>query len=108
MVQTSPGHSALPYLLGGLAATLGLVTFALLLLSCSYNWRISGNSNNDEESGERDVEANDAKLAAAAEVTPVAEESKVVVIMAGDVKPTFLATPMCINNERRENSGLIC
>ncbi|PPS09329.1 hypothetical protein GOBAR_AA11312 [Gossypium barbadense] len=37
----SPWHSPVPYLFGGLAAMLGLIAFALLILACSY-WRLSG------------------------------------------------------------------
>lgn len=97
IAQKSPWHSPVPYLFGGLAAMLGLIAFALLLLACSY-WRFSaGNSNNEENDGEsRDIERGpDGKsdTATAVKVVPVFED-KIVVIMAGDVKPTFLATPM--------------
>ncbi|KAI3782161.1 hypothetical protein L2E82_12195 [Cichorium intybus] len=34
--QQSPWHSPVPYLFGDLAAMLGLIGFALLLLACSY------------------------------------------------------------------------
>ncbi|CDP14456.1 unnamed protein product [Coffea canephora] len=96
IVQKSLWHSPLPYLFGGLAAMLGLIAFALLLLACSY-WRLSSSINNQESSGERDSEegGDDGKAenAAAGKAMPGFEE-KIVVIMAGDVKPTFLATPM--------------
>ncbi len=73
---------------------LGLIAFALLILACSY-WKLSGYLENNE--GERDLEAGtdadgdskaDAKAAA-----PVYEE-KFLVIMAGQEKPTYLATPI--------------
>ncbi|EMS45822.1 hypothetical protein TRIUR3_28536 [Triticum urartu] len=37
----SPWQSPVPYLFGGLAAMLGLIAFALLILACSY-WKLSG------------------------------------------------------------------
>ncbi|KAL6567841.1 hypothetical protein OROGR_001509 [Orobanche gracilis] len=40
-VQRSQWHSPVPYLFGGLAAMLGLIAFALLILACSY-WKLSG------------------------------------------------------------------
>ncbi|KAF8400386.1 hypothetical protein HHK36_013684 [Tetracentron sinense] len=89
-VQHSPWHSPVPYLFGGLAAMLGLIAFALLILACSY-WKLSGSMENGEE-GERDLE-NGGNGGETVRVPPVFEE-KIVVIMAGDQKPTFLATPM--------------
>lgn len=93
----SPWHSPVPYLFGGLAAMLGLIAFALLILACSY-WRLSGylenngdnnnNSNRDLEAGGEGNGDNPGKAA-----PPVFEE-KLLVIMAGQEKPTFLATPM--------------
>ncbi|KAI4381101.1 hypothetical protein MLD38_007209 [Melastoma candidum] len=91
--QRSPWHSPVPYLFGGLAAMLGLIAFALLILACSY-WKLSGyleggnaessdGQRRDLESGNKDEEP---------QKPPVFEE-KVLVIMAGQVKPTFLATP---------------
>ncbi|KAL7097379.1 hypothetical protein ACP275_10G141100 [Erythranthe tilingii] len=90
--QRSPWHSPVPYLFGGLAAMLGLIAFALLILACSY-WKLSGYLENrgGDADGDRDLEAGDedgGKTAA-----PVMEE-KFLVIMAGQEKPTFLATPM--------------
>ncbi|XP_024012015.1 protein GLUTAMINE DUMPER 3 [Eutrema salsugineum] len=87
----SPWHSPVPYLFGGLAAMLGLIAFALLILACSY-WRLSGYLDGEEnQSRERDLEAGDGKPEKA--VKPVALPEKFLVIMAGNVKPTYLATP---------------
>lgn len=36
----SPWQSPVPYLFGGLAAMLGLITLALLILACSY-WKLN-------------------------------------------------------------------
>ncbi|KAL7150646.1 hypothetical protein ABFS83_05G127700 [Erythranthe nasuta] len=95
-IQRSPWHSPVPYLFGGLAAMLGLIAFALLILACSY-WKLSGQVNGGE--GDDDLEEGGGAAAAekgennsAAKATAAFEE-KFLVIMAGDVKPTFLATP---------------
>ncbi|KAA8525674.1 hypothetical protein F0562_007529 [Nyssa sinensis] len=90
-VQRSLWHSPLPYLFGGLAAMLGLIAFALLILACSYR-KLSDRVDN-HEGGDRDVEAADNKPRDTGKALPVFEE-KIVVIMAGDEKPRFLATPM--------------
>ncbi|KAH6779413.1 glutamine dumper 3 [Perilla frutescens var. hirtella] len=92
-VQRSPWHSPVPYLFGGLAAMLGLIAFALLILACSY-WKLSGYLDNRGD-GERDLEAGeeDGGDGASKPPPPVMEE-KFLVIMAGQEKPTFLATPM--------------
>ncbi|KAL2548167.1 protein GLUTAMINE DUMPER 3-like [Forsythia ovata] len=98
-VQRSPWHSPVPYLFGGLATMLGLIAFALLILACSY-WKLSGQMNTAEgQGGEGDVEAGDEKKGGASVKRPLPVfEEKIVVIMAGDVKPTFLATPMFSTN----------
>ena len=74
---------------------LGLIAFALLILACSY-WRFSnGHLDDGESGGEGDLESGgDGKGDEPRKVGPVVYEEKIVVIMAGDEKPTFLATPM--------------
>ncbi|KAJ6407023.1 hypothetical protein OIU84_010526 [Salix udensis] len=91
----SPWHSPVPYLFGGLAAMLGLIAFALLILACSY-WKLSGYLESGNEGGERDLEAGEGenKSGDGSEKKPAAFEEKILVIMAGELKPTFLATPM--------------
>ncbi|XP_074568137.1 protein GLUTAMINE DUMPER 3-like [Curcuma longa] len=86
----SAWHSPVPYLFGGLAAMLGLIAFALLILACSY-WKLSGYL--DAEDG-RDASADSEVAGGGGDslVKPSPPES-FVVIMAGDCKPTFLATP---------------
>ncbi|GKV00515.1 hypothetical protein SLEP1_g13190 [Rubroshorea leprosula] len=88
------GHSPVPYLFGGLAAMLGLIAFALLVLACSY-WKLSGSLEMGEgEQGERDLEAGEGKGDdAQKKAQPQVLEQKFLVIMAGEMKPTFLATP---------------
>lgn len=89
--QHSAWHSPVPYLFGGLAAMLGLIAFALLILACSY-WKLSGYLENGDSS-ERDVENGDEKAVDSIKI-PTSLDPKVVVIMAGDEKPTYLATPI--------------
>ncbi|CAA7032979.1 unnamed protein product [Microthlaspi erraticum] len=87
----SPWHSPVPYLFGGLAAMIGLIAFALLILACSY-WRMSTSG---EESGEGNGggvdEEKESRSGGKAE--NAAYEEKILVIMAGDNLPRFLATP---------------
>lgn len=90
--QRSPWHSPVPYLFGGLAAMLGLIAFALLILACSY-WKLSGYLDSGDGAGDRDLEAGDGKGDDEKKTPPVFEE-KILVIMAGQAKPTFLATPV--------------
>ncbi|KAI3694721.1 hypothetical protein L1987_77691 [Smallanthus sonchifolius] len=89
-VQRSPWHSPVPYLFGGLAAMLALIAFALLILACSC-WRIAPDGERDIESGNRN-ENGDSKPVNHKE--PTVFEEKCLVIMAGQVNPTFLATPI--------------
>ncbi|KAK0572638.1 hypothetical protein LWI29_034627 [Acer saccharum] len=92
----SPWHSPVPYLFGGLAAMLGLIAFALLILACSY-WKLSGYLDGGENGGgDRDLEAGEGGKGddtAQNKLSQVFEE-KILVIMAGELKPTYLATPM--------------
>lgn len=95
--QRTAWHSPVPYLFGGLAAMLGLIAFALLILACSY-WKLSVQSE-ERERQERDLESENAQNheknnnSGKGDETKVYEE-KILVIMAGDQKPTFLATPV--------------
>ncbi|KAE8676618.1 Protein GLUTAMINE DUMPER 2 [Hibiscus syriacus] len=93
-LHPSPWNSPVPYLIGGLAAMLGLIAFALLILACSY-WKLSGylEEEGSSEQAERDLEAGEGKGGDDTRLRPVMEP-KVLVIMAGQVKPTFLATPI--------------
>ncbi|KAG6531440.1 protein GLUTAMINE DUMPER 1-like [Zingiber officinale] len=82
-------HSPVPYLFGGLAAMLALIALALLLLACSY-WKLSRRPERDVGGGE----AEGKMRSEAAAVWQAGYEEKVVVIMAGEEKPTYLATPI--------------
>lgn len=93
LAQKSPWHSPVPYLFGGLAAMLGLIAFALLILACSY-WKLSGYlEGGDSAGGDRDIELGGEGFGEKPKLHPVFEE-KILVIMAGEVMPTFLATPV--------------
>lgn len=79
---------------------LGLIAFALLILACSY-WKLSGYlgaASVGGGGGGGDVERGDhGEINISEEDTVKIEavfEEKIVVIMAGDEKPTFLATPI--------------
>ncbi|KAL8037246.1 hypothetical protein ABFX02_11G027400 [Erythranthe guttata] len=96
LVRRSPWQSPVPYLFGGLSAMLGLIAFALLVLACSY-WKLSAagdvENSDDAAAAERDLEGGGGGGAANPPQPPELEE-KYLVIMAGQEKPTFLATPM--------------
>ncbi|KAG2263175.1 hypothetical protein Bca4012_080363 [Brassica carinata] len=87
VVPHSPWHSPVPYLFGGLAAMFALIAFALLILACSY-WRLSGSAERDLEDGDDGKSDGDTH-----KDRTTAMPEKFLVIMAGDVKPTYLATP---------------
>ncbi|GMH04397.1 hypothetical protein Nepgr_006236 [Nepenthes gracilis] len=72
-------NSPVPYLFGGLAVMLGLIAVALIILACSY-WRSSSGGTGAGEGTRRAAE--------------VDSEPKIVVIMAGDEIPTYLAKPL--------------
>lgn len=91
-VTKSPWHSPVPYLFGGLAAMLGLIAFALLILACSY-WKLSTSLESGQGMGERDLEAGADDAGRDLKPKPVLED-KFLVIMAGEEKPSYLATPM--------------
>ncbi|GMI89132.1 hypothetical protein HRI_002582500 [Hibiscus trionum] len=97
-------HSPVPYLFGGLAAMLGLIAFALLILACSY-WKLSGylESGDGGGGGDTDLEAGEGKGEQTLKGGAPVMEQKFLVIMAGQAKPTFLATP--ISSSRSSSFG---
>ncbi|XP_014504125.1 protein GLUTAMINE DUMPER 5-like [Vigna radiata var. radiata] len=87
----SPWHSPVPYLFGGLAIIMALISMALFILACSY-WRLTRTTQQtDLESKEGDDDPREKEQ-------PLVYEEKILVIMAGDHKPTFLATPSSNTN----------
>ncbi|XP_044468940.1 protein GLUTAMINE DUMPER 2-like [Mangifera indica] len=98
------GHwnSPVPYLFGGLGAMLGLIAIALIILACSYRRSSMNSSGSDHhDQGESVKQVVDMQL----EMEP-----KIVVIMAGDDNPTYLAKPasasasVCTCHQTRFNS----
>ncbi|KAF2542085.1 hypothetical protein F2Q68_00029090 [Brassica cretica] len=86
----SPWHSPIPYLFGGLAAMIGLIAFALLILACSY-WRLSPSGEEDGQNGGAEDEEKESRSGDKAENGTY--EEKFLVIMAGENMPRFIATP---------------
>ncbi|KAL0906403.1 hypothetical protein M5K25_024895 [Dendrobium thyrsiflorum] len=96
-VHSAPWRSPLPYLFGGLASMLGLITFALLVLACAY-WKLSGyleRVNSGEHMSETAGSGGHGRAAdEAQEKQAMALEERFVVIMAGDERKIFLANPI--------------
>ncbi|XP_010519624.1 PREDICTED: protein GLUTAMINE DUMPER 5-like [Tarenaya hassleriana] len=90
--------SPVPYLFGGLAAMLGLIAFALLLLACSY-WRLSDHGGDGDRLGDSGEKVSGKKV----------YDEEILVIMAGEEKPTFLATPVAIATATKtpESGGIV-
>ncbi|KAK9272685.1 hypothetical protein L1049_003062 [Liquidambar formosana] len=72
-------NSPIPYLFGGLALMLGLIAVALLILACSYR-RHTSNEGEEKPAKPMNMQLDN--------------EPKIVVIMAGDDNPTYLAKPV--------------
>ncbi|KAE9604484.1 hypothetical protein Lal_00010762 [Lupinus albus] len=85
----SSWHSPVPYLFTGLVSLLGLIAFAMLIRLAYSFWKLSQYIEGNEEA-KQDLEAQKA--------TPQVHEEKIFVVMAGQEKPTFLATPMSSKN----------
>lgn len=64
---------------------MALIAFALFILACSY-WKLSRNLQVRDLEGGEDVKPDNNKI-------PTVFEDTYLVVMAGDEKPTFLATP---------------
>ncbi|KAE9604998.1 hypothetical protein Lal_00036838 [Lupinus albus] len=76
--------SPIPYLFGGLAFMLGLISIALLIIACSYRKQNSSSTlASDEEKSSNKVVNKE-----------MDSEQKIVVIMAGESNPTYLAKPI--------------
>ncbi|CAL5206257.1 unnamed protein product [Lathyrus oleraceus] len=102
MLNTHPNtsslwHTPIPYLFGGLAAIMGLIALALLALTCSYC------SNNSQDDDDLDNKESDPQTKEPIKVY----EEKILVIMAGNEKPTLLATPTLLYIIDKENDNLV-
>nr|GLL24400.1 protein GLUTAMINE DUMPER 2 [Ipomoea trifida] len=95
-------NSPIPYLFGGLAVMLGLITLALLILACSCCGRESSREGDESNRGRRDQKP----AAAPASVMQLEMEPKFVVIMAGDHNPTCLAKPSARRREEERETHL--
>ncbi|CAK7334824.1 unnamed protein product [Dovyalis caffra] len=82
-------HSPMPYLFGCLGLMLLAIAVALITLACSYYRKHSGNSSSDQEEKSAAIPISMLVLDA---------EPKIVVIMPGEDKPTYLATPIDSSN----------
>ncbi|XP_051184010.1 protein GLUTAMINE DUMPER 4-like [Lolium perenne] len=93
----SPWHSPVPYLIGGLAAMIGLIALALLILACSY-WKLNnilGTGSTSSSSGAGATDGAGSKSpAGTAAASPSMLTDLVAVVMAGETVPTFLAAPI--------------
>ncbi|OIT22026.1 hypothetical protein A4A49_39623 [Nicotiana attenuata] len=75
-------RSPLPYLFGSLAIMLVLIVVALIVLACSFHKRLSSATTSSEKSARPAANA-------IVEMSP-----RVVVIMAGDQKPSHIGVPI--------------
>lgn len=83
-------RSPVPYLIGGLGVMIALILFALLLLLCSHYKRSSReheseSTSENNEMGKKNMEVHGCDAI-----------ERVVVIMAGNDSPTFIAKPSSI------------
>ncbi|KAI5591644.1 hypothetical protein POPTR_004G108440v4 [Populus trichocarpa] len=85
-------NSPIPYLFASLALMLALIALSLIILACSYR-KSSSNSSSDPEAREKSGKQGEMR----AEMEP-----KIVVIMAGDDNPTYLAEPVSCNCQSDE------
>ncbi|KAL1567944.1 hypothetical protein AAHA92_03362 [Salvia divinorum] len=93
-IGNSSCHSPVPKIFAGLgvglAITLGLIAFVVIIHACF--WRLC----RQVGGGEEGCRSRHAVNVDAGDNTPPFEE--ILAIMAGDVKPTFLATPASTTN----------
>ncbi|KAM6549308.1 hypothetical protein CsatB_020984 [Cannabis sativa] len=93
-------NTPIPYLFGGLALMLGLITVALIILACSYRKSSSSSSSSPTAVGAAGGgdDDDDLKRREIDEVVVDCDEPKFVVIMAGDHNPTYLANPLNVSS----------
>lgn len=84
--HVSVGKSPVPYLLGGVGAMVVLIAFAVIILGLSY-CRECTNSGNAEDAETGKIERREDM----ADLSDEMGEMRVIVIMAGNEKPTFIA-----------------
>lgn len=79
-------NSPLPYLYGGLGLVLGLIAIALVFLACTRQKKYASTSDENAEEKQRKEQGNSTMLSDT--------ELKIVVVMAGNEIPTYLAKPV--------------
>ncbi|XP_020571253.1 protein GLUTAMINE DUMPER 2-like [Phalaenopsis equestris] len=89
-----PWQSPIPYLFGGLAAMMVLIAVALILLACYQHRSLAVESRQPASRPEK------------SEISTTEMERGVVVIMAGDELPTYLANPLRQPASRPEKSEI--
>ncbi|WOK95031.1 protein GLUTAMINE DUMPER 2 [Canna indica] len=99
----SAWHSPIPYLFGGLAAMLGLIAFALLILACSY-WKVSSYLESGDDAAGPSHDDPEKPSDASAAKSPAWPEDRFLVIMPGDCAPTVLAVPIAIRSAPADKS----
>ncbi|KAJ7974231.1 Protein GLUTAMINE DUMPER [Quillaja saponaria] len=81
-----------PYMFGGLALMLGFIAMVLIILSCSYR-KYNNNSGSASNAGGGGQENSKASMTVEDTEEVVDYDPKIVVIMAGETNPTYLAVP---------------
>ncbi|KAI5064613.1 hypothetical protein GOP47_0021283 [Adiantum capillus-veneris] len=108
------GGSPIPYLLAGLAAMLALIAISLFILACSY-WKLVGcveqhaaaRAANYSTTSPATTQNNNNNTAGSGHAPQLMQDescTKLVVIMAGHDKPTFIAQPVGIVFESTPSS----
>ncbi|KAJ4846480.1 hypothetical protein Tsubulata_021641 [Turnera subulata] len=80
--------SPVPYLYASLALVFGLISVALIILACSYRKSSSSSSTSSPR------QAEEKSVRQVHELQADDTEPKIVVIMAGDDNPKYLANPV--------------
>ncbi|KAJ7956533.1 Protein GLUTAMINE DUMPER like [Quillaja saponaria] len=92
MVGNSNGffqwNSSAPYLFGGLGIVFGIIGMALLVLSCYRHNPTSPENSLCDDAKEKSVEKRSSQGG---------DELKIVVVMAGDDQPTYVAKPVSLS-----------
>jgi len=92
-------QSPVPYLLGGVGAMLVLIAVAVIILAWSYFKESRSGNAGDEESNRTSDDGDMAKNDRTEDVSTLSDgkdEMRVIVIMAGNEKPTCIAKPTSV------------
>lgn len=93
-------NSPIPYLFGGIALTLLLIITALIFLACSNRKPRRSASNSPPQDQDQNTNIH------TPEITAADLQPKIVVIMAGNDTPTFLATPCCSSSDSSSSRSI--